>query len=71
VLRRRRPDLPRAYRTPGYPLVPLFFLLAMLALIGNSIREHPAATGLTLGALLAGVPVYLGWRWVRGRFTAW
>ena len=63
VLRRRRPELPRVYRTPGYPVVPLFFLVAMLALIGNSLREHPGAAGLTIGAILAGIPAYFGWQW--------
>ena len=27
VLRRRRPDLPRPFRTPGYPLVPAVYLV--------------------------------------------
>jgi APA family basic amino acid/polyamine antiporter len=65
VLRRRRPDLPRSYRTPGYPLVPLLFLLAMVALIGNSLREHPGSAGITLGAILAGIPVYYWWVWAQ------
>lgn len=64
VLRRTRPDLPRAYRTPGYPLVPLLFVVAMLALVGNSLRQHPEATVTSLGAVLAGVPVYYGWRYL-------
>ena len=67
VLRRRRPDLERAYRTPAYPIVPLSFLLAMVALLGNSLREHPAAAGLTLAALLVGVPVYFIWQRARPR----
>jgi len=67
VLRWRRPDLPRIYRTPGYPVIPLFFVTAMLALIANSLREHPEAAGLTLGALLVGIPIYLAWRWMQQR----
>jgi APA family basic amino acid/polyamine antiporter len=61
VLRRRCPDLPRSYRTPGYPVAPILFVLAMLALIGNSLQEHPGAAGVTLAAILAGIPVYYGW----------
>src|SRR5262249_52266626 len=34
VLRIRRPDLPRPYRTLGYPLTPLFFVAAELLLLG-------------------------------------
>jgi len=62
VLRRRRPDLPRAYRTPGYPVVPLLFVAAMLALVGNSFREHPETTGVSLGAIAAGIPLFYWWR---------
>ncbi len=62
VLRRTRPDLPRAYRTPGYPLVPLLFVLALCALVANSLREHPETTTTSIGAVRAGVPVYFGWR---------
>jgi amino acid transporter len=70
VLRRRRPELTRVYRTPAYPVVPALFLLAMAALVVNSLREHPGAAGLTLATLLAGIPVYLGWRWVLQRTQA-
>jgi basic amino acid/polyamine antiporter, APA family len=62
VLRRTLPGLPRPYRSPGYPIVPLLFIAAMLALLANSLREHPESTAWTLGAVLAGIPVYLGWR---------
>jgi amino acid transporter len=62
VLRRRRPDLPRTYRTPGYPIVPLLFVAAMLALVGNSFREHPETTGVSLGAIVAGIPLFYFWR---------
>lgn len=62
VLRRGRPPAAGAYRTPGYPVVPAFFILAMGALLVNSLRLHPEATGTALGAILAGVPLYYGWR---------
>jgi amino acid transporter len=63
VLRRRQPALPRVYRTPGYPLVPLLFVAAMVALVANSLWEHPETTAASLGAIAAGVPLYYGWRW--------
>ncbi|HXV87380.1 MAG TPA: amino acid permease, partial [Gemmatimonadales bacterium] len=34
VLRRRRPDAERPYRTSGYPVVPLLFLLSAVFLLG-------------------------------------
>ena len=62
VLRRTRPELPRPYRTPGYPVVPLCFVAAMAALLVNAFREHPSAAVTTLGAVASGVPLYYIWR---------
>jgi len=39
ALRRKRPDLPRTYRTWGYPVTPILFILAVLWLIGNAFVE--------------------------------
>lgn len=63
VLRRRRPDLPRPYRTWGYPLVPVVFLLASALMVFNALLTDPRNTGITLLIILIGVPVY----YLRGR----
>ena len=62
VLRRSRPDLERPYRTWGYPLVPLLFLLASVAMVVNALVTDPINTGITFAIILAGVPAYLAWR---------
>jgi basic amino acid/polyamine antiporter, APA family len=62
VLRRTRPDLLRPYRTWGYPVVPLLFLLASVAMVVNALVTDPLNTGITFGIILAGVPAYLAWR---------
>jgi amino acid transporter len=62
VLRRTRPDLPRPYRTWGYPVVPLLFLLASVGMIVNALWTDPINTGITFGIILAGLPVYFAWR---------
>ena len=62
VLRRARPDLPRPYRTWGYPVVPILFLLASLAMVINALWTDPVNTGITFGIILAGIPAYLAWR---------
>jgi amino acid transporter len=62
VLRRTRPDMPRPYRTWGYPVVPLLFLLASVGMVVNALVTDPVNTGVTFGIILAGVPVYYGWR---------
>jgi basic amino acid/polyamine antiporter, APA family len=62
VLRRARPDLPRPYRTWGYPVVPMLFLLASLGMVANALWTDPRNTGITFGIILAGVPAYFAWR---------
>ena len=57
-LRRSRPDLPRPYRAPGYPVVPAVFIAAVVYLVGNAAVTDPVWTGVTLAIVLAGVPVY-------------
>lgn len=36
-LRRKRPDLPRPYKTIGYPVTPALFIVAVVILIGNAL----------------------------------
>jgi amino acid transporter len=67
VLRRTRPDLPRPYRTWGYPVVPLLFLLASVGMVVNALWTDPVNTGITFAIILAGIPVYFGWRAWSGR----
>ena len=57
-LRRTRPDLPRPYKVPGYPVVPAIFVAAVIYLVGNALITDPAWTGMTFAIVLAGVPVY-------------
>jgi APA family basic amino acid/polyamine antiporter len=67
ILRRKRPDLPRPYRTLGYPVTPAVFVLAALfvtvsALIGTFWNSF---AGLAIIAL--GIPAYLYWNRKRSR----
>ena len=62
VLRRTRPDLSRPYRTWGYPVVPMIFLLASVGMMGNALWTDPINTGITFGIILVGWPVYYAWR---------
>lgn len=59
VLRKTRPDLPRPYRTLGYPIVPLVFLVASIAIVVNALITSPRDTLFTFGVILLGVPVYV------------
>ncbi|MEO1368102.1 MAG: amino acid permease, partial [Acidobacteriota bacterium] len=57
VLRRRAPDLPRAYRVWGYPFTPLFFLVASLAVAIFTFIERPLESIAGLVTVLLGLPV--------------
>ena len=61
LLRRKRPDLPRPYKTVGYPVTPILFVLAALFVIVNTLVQSfwNAFAGLALIAL--GIPAYLYW----------
>jgi amino acid transporter len=64
VLRRTRPRLERPYRTWGYPVVPLVFLVAALFLLGNYLVRETVSFAIDIGIILTGLPVYalLVWR---------
>jgi APA family basic amino acid/polyamine antiporter len=63
VLRARRPDVPRPYRTWGYPIVPALYVLGSLALVWNTLIERPGASIAGLGLVALGLPFY--WYWSR------
>jgi len=67
VLRRTRPRLERPYRTWGYPLVPIVFLLGALLLLGNYLISETLAFAVDIGIILTGVPAYLILQWWRNR----
>jgi APA family basic amino acid/polyamine antiporter len=62
VLRARRPDAPRPFRVPGYPVTPWLFILAAAAIVVNTIVARPERPLYGLGIILTGVPVYFWWR---------
>ena len=67
VLRRKRPDLPRPYRTVGYPWVPILFVLVALALILSTLRDSPRESLMGIGLIVLGLPFYFYWK---GRLKA-
>jgi len=62
VYRRREPDAPRPFRTPGYPLTPILFVLAALVIVVNTIVAQPVQSLIGLALGLLGVPAYWVWK---------
>jgi APA family basic amino acid/polyamine antiporter len=62
VLRRKEPGMERPYRTIGYPVVPVLFVLVALCLIVNTLTVRPRESMLGLGLIFVGLPFYFYWR---------
>ncbi|MFN7948800.1 MAG: amino acid permease [Blastocatellia bacterium] len=62
VLRRRRPDATRPYRTLAYPLTPLVFILVGVWLLINTLLVRPLESGIGLTLIGCGLPVYFYFR---------
>lgn len=58
VLRKKMPDAPRPYRTLGYPIVPLVFVLVAGWLTINTLKTSPVPSLLGLALIALGLPVY-------------
>jgi APA family basic amino acid/polyamine antiporter len=58
VLRYRQPEIPRPYRTWGYPWTPALFVMAALLLLGNMLIDDQSQVQSVagLGLILLGVP---------------
>jgi APA family basic amino acid/polyamine antiporter len=59
VLRLRRPDAERPYRTFAYPLPPMIYLTFAAFLIADFVILAPGTSGMGFALVLAGLPVYL------------
>lgn len=57
VLRKREPALARPFRVPGYPIVPVLFLLGALVLIVGALGAADSSAWHALAVILAGVGV--------------
>lgn len=57
-LRRTRPDLPRPYRTAGYPFVPAIFVIGVVWFVVNALVTDPLPTIITLALVAIGLPMY-------------
>jgi basic amino acid/polyamine antiporter, APA family len=66
VLRRKMPEAPRPFRTPGYPWVPLVFVFGAVvgvsAIVWGEIQVGNFSPIYGLGIALAGFPVHHLWK---------
>jgi APA family basic amino acid/polyamine antiporter len=62
VLRRKQPELPRPYRTLGYPLVPVLFVGVAAFLLVNTLINRPRESLMGLVLMALGIPLYYYWK---------
>src|SRR5438105_5417868 len=62
VMRRRAPALERPYRTFGYPIVPVIYILLALLVVLDLAYLAPGTSGIGYLLVLTGIPAYLIWR---------
>jgi APA family basic amino acid/polyamine antiporter len=60
--RRREPNMHRPFRTPGYPVTPILFVLSAAAIVINTVVTQPKSVVFAIGLMLLGVPAYYMWR---------
>ena len=68
VLRWREPNLPRPFRVPAYPLVPLVYIAILVWYLGNLLVNRLASSLVGIGIVAAGLPFY--WYWSRKKGVA-
>jgi APA family basic amino acid/polyamine antiporter len=62
VLRRKRPDLQRPYKTWGYPVTPVLFVLAAVYVAVGSLMSSFRNAMFGLLIICLGIPAYLYWK---------
>lgn len=62
VMRRKAADIERPYRTFGYPVVPIVYIIIALALVLDLAYLTPMTSGIGYLLVLTGIPVYFLWR---------
>ena len=58
ALRRKEPRLERPFRVPGYPAVPLLFVIGAGALVANTLATSPRESSIGLAFIALGIPLY-------------
>lgn len=69
-LRKKKPNLPRPYKVPFYPVLPALYVLFTICFTINSLFEKPKESAAGLAIILLGFPAYLIMRKVTAKHRA-
>ncbi len=67
ILRFKQPKADRPYKAFGYPVLPAFYIIAMIGFIVNLLIVKPEFTVPGLIIVLIGIPVYFLWKFVHSK----
>ena len=59
ILRWREPDLPRPYKTWGYPIVPLIYILITTVTLTSVVKDRPLTAYSIIGLIAVGFVLWL------------
>lgn len=62
IMRKKMPAAPREFAVPGYPVVPILFVIVATWFVVNTLIEQTADSMFGLALLALGMPFYLYWR---------
>jgi len=62
VMRRKAPEVERPYRTIGYPVVPLIYIVLAVLIVLDLAYLAPSTSGIGYLLVFTGIPVYFLWR---------
>jgi len=58
VLRRRYPEVERPFQVPGYPALPVMFVVAAFGIASAAVATSPWRAIVGIGLILSGLPVF-------------
>jgi APA family basic amino acid/polyamine antiporter len=61
-MRRKAPEIERPYRTFGYPIVPLIYIIIAGFFIVTLAILAPSTSGIGYLLVFTGIPIYFIWR---------
>jgi APA family basic amino acid/polyamine antiporter len=62
TLRKKNPHLPKPYKTWGYPVTPVVFIVVLSGILVNTLVQKPVESLAGVLLILTGVPVYFLWK---------
>jgi APA family basic amino acid/polyamine antiporter len=61
ALRKNRPELPKPYKTWGYPWTPALFIIFSIFFVLAALLDAPLEALAGIGLMLLGLPIYFYW----------